>query len=147
VSVLALTPEAKQRAHELALYAADPAHWFRAGEHRWTPGDRPEYVAQFESFRAVFTFSVSQGSLWRHLSVSVNKRERLPIPMVVFTIASWFGFTGGVPFTGGAHAPAAEDLILERGEDWIVGIHKEPIPCIVLAQRIGPAPATTARAS
>lgn len=131
MNLLLLDEAAKQRAHDVALFAARPERWYRLGVSTWTPGDLPDYIAQFQSFRCVFTYTVDPaGALWRHLSISVARAGKLPHPVAAWTIASWFGFTG---------AEAVENVVAQPGPDWFFHTGSGPIPNVVLAQRIGQA--------
>lgn len=143
MSILLLNEAELRRAHDVALHASRPEHWYRPGVSTWTPGDRPEHVVQFASFRAVFSFTVSDGALWRHLSISSANAQRgkLPVPLVACTVASWFGFTGGKELAEPGERPPPPNfcrLVAAPGEDWLLNIHHGPILCLVLAQRIGP---------
>jgi hypothetical protein len=122
LSFLLLSGDGQARAHEVALYAAQPAHWYRPGVTSFVPGDRPEYVARIDSYRCVFTYTVAEGSLWRHLSISLSSRAagKLPSPIPAWTIASWFGFSGGIVAEGFPEGTAAPpECIIEPGADWI----------------------------
>lgn len=57
------------------------------------PGDDERFVAQLGSYRCVFSYTHSDGAVWRHLSVSVPGKN-FPHPFAMFTIATLFGFTG-----------------------------------------------------
>jgi hypothetical protein len=58
------------------------------------PGDDPRFVAELNTYRAVFTLSHDpEGKVWRHLSISVPSKN-YPNPVAVLTIAELFGFTG-----------------------------------------------------
>lgn len=133
MSYLLLTGDGKARAHEVALYAAQPAHWYRPKDSTFVPGDVEPYLAQIDSYRCVFSYTHADGWLFRHLSISVAgaKHGYVPQPIVAFTIASWFGFTGG---------KIERDVTLGPGLDWAFETCVEPIPHVVLQQRIGAQP-------
>ena len=136
MSFLLLTGAGKDRAHDVALYAADPAHWYRPGISPFVvPGDLDVYTAQIDSFRCVFTYTHHEGVLFRHLSISVAARMqgRVPQPIVAFTLATWFGFTGG-------DVDEEKDVTLGPGADWAFSAEEEPVAHVVLVQRIGAQP-------
>jgi hypothetical protein len=68
-------------------------HHYHAGVDP-TPGDNPAFVIHLDTYRVVFTFTQSQGKLWRHLSISVPAEGKFPNPAAAFMIAQEFGFTG-----------------------------------------------------
>lgn len=135
--VLELGDASRQRAHEVALYAARPENWYRPRVSQWVPGDRPEHVADLGDFRCAFSYSVTQGRLHRHLSISTRTPTGpgLPAPLAVWTIASWFGFTGA--------EASAEGLVERAAADWLFAPVAVPFKCVVLAQEIGPEPGET----
>jgi hypothetical protein len=130
---LELGDASRQRAHEVALYAARHENWYRPRVSTWVPGDRPEHVADLGDFRCAFSYSVTQGTLYRQLSISTRgpTGPGLPAPIAVWTIASWFGFTGA--------AASAEGLVERPAGDWMFRPVTVPFKCVVLAQEIGPA--------
>ncbi len=142
MSVLILSEEGKLEAHALALRAAQPENWYRPEEPGYIPGDEDGHVLVLQSYRCVFSFTVHEDALYRHLSISVRASTTgvFPAPLAALTIASWFGFTGG------QRDPAAPqlELIVRPGADWMQGLNREPVPHVVLAQRIGPVPAAAA---
>jgi len=137
MSALFIDDVAKKRAHDIALFAARPENWYRSGESTWSPGERSEYVATFQSYRCVFTFTVMRGGLYRHLSVSVPRRRpgALPHPFALFAIASLFGFTGGKT----EDAVAVDPPIVGPGDDWLI-LPQMDVPCLLVVQKIGPVP-------
>lgn len=86
------------------------------------PGDDPRFVIFLNTFRVVFTFSVYQGALWRHLSISVPEKDKYPNPIAAFTIAKEFGFSG---WTEGSGPP----------DNWTLKVEKLPMPYIIIVQR------------
>lgn len=62
--------------------------------------------------------NLKSGDVLRHLSIRSLMSKHLPHPYVAFTIASWFGFTGGF------HPQGAEDMITEASPDWIIVPHQ-----------------------
>lgn len=103
-----------------------------AGRHHYTPyrdpvpGDNPAFVAHFGTYRAVFTYTRSQGGVWRHLSISIPApRNKYPNPAAAFTIAELFGFTGW------------DQRTLDRLPHGWIGNTNEQEHSIVLAQAVG----------
>lgn len=121
---LFLTPDNKEKAAKVIAFAERPENWYHAGGSSWVPGDRPDFVARIDTYRCVYTHTVSQGKHYRHLSISVPADGKLPHQVAVFTLASFFGFTGG---------KMVEDAAVEPAEDWLINVN-EAEHCIVLAQ-------------
>jgi hypothetical protein len=104
----------------LVVYAAEPKRWYRP-EQAKVPGNDPAFCLHLWTYRCVFSFSVIDGDLLRHLSISVPSTG-MPSPIAAFTLAELFGFTG---WTGSYETP----------KDWqIYANHEEH--CIVLGQPI-----------
>lgn len=57
------------------------------------PGDDERFVAHLGTYRCVFTYTHSDGAVWRHLSISVPGKHYAN-PFAAFEIADLFGFTG-----------------------------------------------------
>ena len=95
---LVIGPEDKEVANRLMEFASKPENLYRVGETRTTPGDDPRYVIKlFQGFRAVFTHTLlADGRLYRHLSISVDKKNKLPHPAAVVAIAHLLGLEGGL---------------------------------------------------
>jgi hypothetical protein len=94
MSVLALTPEVKARCAAIVAYARE--HIITDGAAP-PVGDNPEHVVEIPfGFRAVFSYELQHGILCRHLSISVDKKDRLPSEHAVHLIAGLFGFTNGM---------------------------------------------------
>lgn len=93
---LVIGPEDKKRAEQLVEFASDPANYYVPGQTSFVPGDKPEYVLNlYKGFKVVFTHTKMQdGRLYRHLSVSVDKKNKLPHPAAVAEIAPLLGFVG-----------------------------------------------------
>lgn len=98
------------------------AHPYRPGPDSPIPGDDPKHVVKLGTYRAVFTFTETDGALWRHLSISIP--EKFPNPAAVFLIAHTFGFTGYNP-----------EHINNPGSDWLFDLNERD-RCIVLVQPI-----------
>lgn len=122
-----LLNEARERAKEIAAFAAQPANWYRVGESAWIPGNRPEYVlGGHGNIRAVFSFTwVSDDEVYRHLTISAP--HSLPNPLFVWTLAHAFGFTGAEPDKDG--------LVQRPSVKWNFGYNEEE-RCIVVQERL-----------
>ena len=110
------------RAKAASVLAYAEAHPYHSGDP--IPGDDPNLVAEFDTYRAVFTFTHSGGAIYRHLSLSVPG-TKYANPAAAFAIASLFGFTGWDEHT--------IDLI---PEGWLMDVN-EAEHCVVLAQECG----------
>jgi hypothetical protein len=93
--VLIIGDEQRERAKEIATFASQPENIYHPGPKAKVPGDCPEYVAQFNDFRAVFSWTKVKSGVYRHLSVSVGDPTRLPNPVMVEEISRLFGFSKG----------------------------------------------------
>ena len=74
--------------------------------------------------RAVFSWTVIDGGVLRHLSVSSLVGSGVPHPTIILTLAHYFGFTG-----------ATGAFVSEPPDDWELGIHEHEA-CAVVAQRV-----------
>lgn len=95
MSHIVIDDAAKAKAAALVAYAE--AHPYRPDEPGTrVPAEDPNQVAQFDSFRVVFSFTEVQGVLLRQLSISLVNRRRgmYPDPIMAFAIADLLGFTG-----------------------------------------------------
>ena len=126
---LIITNNERTRVKRIVEYAKQPEHWYRVGRADGvvdpTPGDNPSYTCHLPFwFRCVFSFThdVSADKLYRHLSVSVPSRGRLPNVTQVGIIADLFEFSGWI---NAYHWPA----------DWICDVGNDT-PCIVVMQRL-----------
>ena len=117
---LIIDDAAKATAARVLAYAEN--HPYRSGQP--TPGDNPNFVAEFGTYRAVFTFTHADGLIYRHLSISVPG-TKFPNPAAAFMIATLFGFTGWDERT--IHRPP---------EGWLMDINDSD-HCVVLAQICG----------
>lgn len=95
------------------------SHYYKAGMP--TPGNDDRFVARLNTYRCVFTYTDSDGAIWRHLSISVPSKN-YPHPFAAFTIAGLFGFTGW-----------DERTIEPPPEGWEIVVNQRE-HCIVLAQ-------------
>lgn len=120
-------------AKNLVRFASEKENWYWMG-CGWVPGDRPEYVLHFLSYRVVFTITVDrEGKAFRHMSVSIPRKDRYPNEMAVWTICTMLGFTGAKTIGEG------ENLTLSPGEDWQGGRKFEGDQnCVVVIQPVVP---------
>lgn len=88
---LVIDDAAKAEAARVISYAMEHPYHPRQGAP--VPGDDPGHVAELNTFRAVFSFTVMQGQTFRQLSISVPG-GLWPNPWAVCMIAELFGFTG-----------------------------------------------------
>ena len=129
MGLLILGEEEQKAARELAAYAARPENHYIIGQSPWIPGNLQEYTRTLGTYRVVFTHTRDrEGGLWRHLSIScVGNRDKYPPPILVYTIATWLGFTGGeVDEHGATIAP---------GEGWQMRPNPEE-RCVGLIERL-----------
>lgn len=141
--MLIIKRENKVRAAEIVAYAMRKENWYRPGPGVTAPGNRGDHHhANFDGLvSVVFSWTVTDqplpeagiktGDVLRHLSVMTTRSKGLPHPFSTFTIASWFGFTGGET------DPGADDVILRPGEDWLVAPHPRE-RTIVVMQKVPP---------
>lgn len=90
---------AREEAERVVKYCEDPQHWYRPGPDVELPGNVREQTMFFDFgnegvYKCAFSITEHEGRLWRHLSVSVYKQNRAPIPAFVFEIADLLGFRG-----------------------------------------------------
>jgi len=125
MTVFLLTPEVRERAREVAAFARAEANWYRPGDCR-LPGDIPGHVLVSGSVRAVFSWTVAphERGLFRHLSVSVRREGRYPLPQVVWTLAHLLGFTGASPGEGG--------LVEDPAAAWAFDVNEEESTAVVV---------------
>ncbi len=123
MSALVLDKEAEAKVKAVVDFATKKENWYVLGSSP-VPGDRTEYCCQLHSYRCVFTLTLINSKPHRHLSIST--KSNLPHPIVSFTIAKMFGFTGAKEQNGAAIAP---------GKDWILGPHGKD-RCVVLVQPV-----------
>ncbi len=120
---LIIDDEAKATAARILAYA-DTHHYHPGRPGQMTPGDDPNFVAHFDTYLAVFSYTHADGIVYRHLSVSVPG-SKYPNPFAAFTIAEMFGFTGWNQRT-----------VEPPPEGWQIDVSQRE-HCIVLAQVCG----------
>lgn len=95
MTVLILNDEVRARIKALVEFTARPANYYTPGPKAKPPGDDPRYVVQLGSYRCVFSLTrMPDKHLYRHLSVSVKKRGKYPLPEGVEMIGKELGFEG-----------------------------------------------------
>jgi len=131
MGILILT-EAKVRAEEIVAYASQTENWYRMEVSTFVPGDRKEYVLRSGDHRAVFSWTMAPtGEVRRHMSVSVPRKGKYPQPIVVWTLAHYFGFTGAELGDG--------DVVHEPADGWVFA-QDEDEGCIVVQQEVEDGP-------
>lgn len=88
---LVIDDNAKAKVARVLAHAEQ--HHYRIDAGGPPPGDDERFVAQLDTYRAVFSFTHAEGGVYRHMSVSVPG-GKFPNPVAVFMIAQLFGFTG-----------------------------------------------------
>lgn len=88
--VLVIDTEAQAKADELVAYAMD--HPYRPGPGVPSPADDPRHIAEFQTYKVVFTFTYLRGELMRHMSVSVPTEGKYPNEFAVLELAKLCGF-------------------------------------------------------
>lgn len=88
---LITTPEVREAVQKLVEFAAEEVNWYQPGQP--LPGDDPRHCIDLSTYRCVFSLTqMPDGSLYRHLSVSVPAKDKLPNPVAFNEIARLFGF-------------------------------------------------------
>lgn len=136
----------KDKARDMAELASMPEYWYVPGVNT-PPGDVPGLKHVFDASTSCafsWTYTVRPGYdyeeiaragfnygpwaiIYRQISMRGRKAGTLPHPMVAFTIASWFGLTGG--------KHSGDEIITQAPADWLIGHNKED-STIVIAQEI-----------
>jgi hypothetical protein len=76
-------------------HAMAPQHWYRPKKDARIPGDDPQFVAHIrDGYRCVFTITQTEGTIFRHLTISVPSEDKYPNIVAAFLIAQEFGFVG-----------------------------------------------------
>lgn len=120
----------KKAVQELVKFASREENWYKIGESKWVPGDRQEYILHMDTYRCVFTNTLMEDKrIFRHLSVSIPKEDMFPNPVVVYEIASMFGFIGAKT------SQLQSDIVVGPGDDWLLNASMTE-NCSVVAQKI-----------
>ncbi len=103
---------ARTAAATIAEHAAKLENWYRPGFGR-VPGDLAAHVLLLPGgIRAVFSWTVAPKDVRRHLSISVvGAPESFPSPVIAWTLANFFGFTGGKETQSG--------VVLQPAPSWV----------------------------
>jgi len=126
--LLELSTENQKKVASLVEFASLPENRYKPTIADWVPGDRPEYTRHINTYRLVFTVTeMPDGTLYRHMTLSVPAGGKLPNPLVAFTLATWCGFTGG---------EVKNDVTLRPGADWGIGTGDDHV---IFGQKV-PAP-------
>lgn len=96
--ILTIGDEERKRAAEIATFASQPENYYIPGPKAKPPGDNPAYVAQFNDFRCVFSWTKMPDGIFRHFSISIPSTHgaSFPNPVIVQEIAHLFGFKGAL---------------------------------------------------
>ncbi len=126
--LLEVSDDQIEAVQNLVRFASEEENWYYWPGSNWVPGDRPEYCLHLNTYRCVFTYTKQPHMpVTRHLSISVPS-DLHPSEIAVYTIASWFGFTGGKEDEHG--------VVSEPG-DWTIAPSEAPGEhCIVVVQII-----------
>lgn len=92
IRALIIKPEVKDAVQGIVDFASKPENWYHPMEGASPPGDDPRYCILLNTYRCVFSFTESRGSIYRHLSVSVPVKGKLPNPVAFNEVAKLFGF-------------------------------------------------------
>lgn len=120
---LLINDQEKSKAAKLLEFASKPENIYDADCPTFIPGERPEYVEMFGEIRCVFTITRSKSHAFRHISFSIPTRRTVPGTEIVCTLATWFGFTGGV---------ISRDVCVGPGPDWVIGPDTDGIAVVLL---------------
>jgi hypothetical protein len=127
--VLIIDGLAIEKVEKLRAFAERPENYHLVGadgKSNMVPGDLAEYVTHLEQgFLCVFTITKTDMGTYRHLSISVDRKNKYPSARAAYTIAEMFGFTG---WDGHSEAVPAS---------WIAKLEKES-EAIVFAQLVAP---------
>jgi hypothetical protein len=127
MNILIIDEDTKAQVRQVVEYslAARNHYFIRAGgkSYQKPPGENPNHIVQLHSYRCVFSISIEERTrkAWRHLSISVREKGKFAAPIVAFTIAGLFGFTG---WNGVSEKPPS---------DWAGTLNKEE-NCVLLFQ-------------
>ena len=101
VRVLCLGKSNLDKTSKVLAHARKKKHWYLVGDGGVVatgeaPGHDRRHRCRLNDFSCVFSYTLLDDKVWRHLSVSVGDPEEkaLPAPAAVKMIARLFGFTG-----------------------------------------------------
>lgn len=115
----------RARAEAARVEAWAKAHPYVPGPGVKVPGDDPRFVTYLNTYRVVFTYTHSDGGVWRHLSISIPRKNKYAHVAAAFMIAQLFGFTGW------------DERTIDRFPDGWMGNINERERSIVLVQAVG----------
>jgi hypothetical protein len=120
---------AKERAEQIRTFAENPDNWYRAFQSSAkVPGLHDEYVLESGTIRAVFSWTlVPDGDIFRQMTVSSKNPGKWAQPLIVWTLAHYFGFTGA---TTNEH-----DLVEEAASSWQVQMVEEE-SCVMVVEKV-----------
>jgi hypothetical protein len=84
----------RRAASVLRSFAEDSANVWQPGQK--APGNDPRHVLRLGDMRCVFSVSKAGTRLYRHLTISVSNRTRLPNPSLVEEVGHLLGFDGSL---------------------------------------------------
>jgi len=117
----------KADCERLRVFAESPKNWYLFDETNHVPGDNPQYVLEFDSYRAVFTITHApkfKPKPFRHLTVSVpGPGDAYPHPLVVVTLAHYLGFTGAT----------LDNAVVKEPGPWGIGLDEDD-ECAIVQQ-------------
>lgn len=96
--VLIIDEEFKRKVSEVLAYACLPENIYRPGPDAKIPGDDPRHLLMTGDYKIVFslTYISAEDTTYRHFSISVANRSRLPHPIAIEEVLPFFGFFGGL---------------------------------------------------
>ncbi len=110
-------------------YASMPANYYVLATAKVPPGDVGEYLMRTGDYKVVYSVTVAEGGMWRHMTVSLQRGDaEYPSPTAVFTIAHMFGFTG---------ADVQDGFVTEPAGTWRFNINRKD-HCIVVVEALAP---------
>jgi hypothetical protein len=126
--IFPLNAEVVGFAQRIAKYSEHEDHWYRPAAGDPPPGDRPEHVMTVGDVRAVFSWTEDpKDGVFRHLSVSIRGEGNWPPPVLVWSLANMFGFTGANADETG--------VVKDRAKGWAIDVNDEE-QCIVVIERV-----------
>lgn len=114
----------RARATTIVEHASRLENYYFANRSK-VPGDIPEHVLELDAvgpgkMRCVFSFTASQGSIYRHLSISMRRGDgskTLPNPVLALELCETFGFNLPKAF-------GTDDVMVHEADQVIVVVQK-----------------------
>lgn len=120
--------EAQKRATEIVEFAQQKENWYTPGKSATVPGDDPRHILEDRGIKAVFSWTVTEKGVFRHMSASVPTPGKYPYPALVWTLAYLFGFTGAqADKQGVVSLPSRSWAFGENKEEGTIVV-QEPVP-------------------